>query len=137
MADNNRLTSFRGASPQPKLEILSLKGNPVTHHPRYRVMCLLAFGDRLRKIDGEVVREVERDEARLFGPIAARAVRAGWLVDDNPRSEDEFSQLAHVYESKAQGMRPPACFLGVLFDILPGLFGLLGCCLFVCCCSGG
>lgn len=79
-----------------------MRGTPVAAHPMYRIMALLALGAQLRKIDGEIVTQTERDEARLLGVHAARAVRGGWLVDGLQRTLDEAMQLAGLYESKTQ-----------------------------------
>ena len=49
--ENNSITSFLGAVPMPRLERVWLTGNPICQNPSYRLMCLMAFGTSLRKVN--------------------------------------------------------------------------------------
>ena len=56
----NLIENLRGLRRQPRLEVISLSGNPVCKHALYRVMCLLAIGPSLRRIDEEPIVQIER-----------------------------------------------------------------------------
>jgi hypothetical protein len=99
--EGNKIASFRGAAPLPKLEFLVLKGNPVANHPFYRIMSLMAFGSNIRRIDGTVVLNSERDLAKSMGSRAAAAVRLGWLMDTRPRTQLEYAVMLDEWEKNA------------------------------------
>merc|ERR1711990_388961 len=90
----NRICDFKHAQEQPRLERLSLEDNPVTEHINYRVMCLVVFGSKLRYIDGQVVTARERSQAKRYSvPVVRALLRKGWLLDNKPRSPEEYEEL--------------------------------------------
>lgn len=77
----NRLESFLGMSYQPALQVLCLTGNPVCDIPHYRILAMLACGESLREIDGDVVTDEERhifEQLGGSGGIMAQLVSLGW-----------------------------------------------------------
>lgn len=90
---DNRLADLRGLPPMPKLESVFFEGNPVAATPHYRTMVLLAVGTSLRRIDNIPVTHNERNVARSLPAAAAKAVRLGWTLDLNPRTEQEWASL--------------------------------------------
>jgi hypothetical protein len=51
--EQNRIKTLKGLQQHPNLGDVWLKGNPISIHPLYRIMCLIAVGKSLRKVDGE------------------------------------------------------------------------------------
>ena len=95
-AESNPITSLLGLEAQPALQSLYLDDCPLTQHPFYAMMCCLAVGPALRKLDGKAINEVRR-EVLTCHPAAAVAVRAGWIFDGAVRTADEWDELESDY----------------------------------------
>lgn len=81
----NRIHSFLGMSYQPQLQVLTLCGNPVCDVPNYRILAMLACGEALREIDGEIVTADERTVFTALGGSSgtmAQLVSLGWTELD-------------------------------------------------------
>jgi hypothetical protein len=95
-AANNCIASFYGMPSLPKLQVVNLEGNPIIKHPRYRIMCLIAAGPHIKKIDNETVSYKEREFSKLqiaTNPLVVDAIRAGWLMDLEPKSSNDFKRI--------------------------------------------
>ncbi|KAL9657439.1 hypothetical protein ABK040_016708 [Willaertia magna] len=95
-AANNCISSLLGLEYQPKLQLINLEGNPITKHPHYRLMCLIAAGVHLKKIDGEAVQFKEREFVKQYlaaNEKCVEAIRLGWLMDMKPRTTEEFDEI--------------------------------------------
>jgi len=93
---NNCICSFFGLENQPKLQHILLEGNPITKHPYYRLMCLIAAGTSIKKIDDQTVTYKEREFVKRYisnNPLVVEAIRAGWLLDLKPRSSEEYTSI--------------------------------------------
>eukprot|EP00960_Hanusia_phi_P042571 755577-Hanusia_phi.AAC.1 len=102
--ENNRLTSLRGLQPQPALEKIWVKGNPVCENKFINAMCLMAVGDfvdgvkpslltfvagsSLLRIDDSGIVPKMRELAMVLGPRAAEAVREVVVVVDDDDDDD-------------------------------------------------
>jgi hypothetical protein len=68
--ESNRIATLHGSHCQPHLERLWLGGsNPIASHPNYRLMCLMALGIGIRRIDGEPVVGFEREQVGGSGRL--------------------------------------------------------------------
>lgn len=59
-------------------------------------MTLIVCGSQLKKIDGELIQFKEREFVRQYLSVnerAVEAIRAGWLMDPKPRTNEEFQDI--------------------------------------------
>jgi hypothetical protein len=95
-AANNCIATFYKLETQPKLQVVNLEGNPITKHARYRIMLLIAAGTQIKKIDNETVGYKEREFAKLqiaTNPLIVDAIRAGWLMDLESKTTNDFKKI--------------------------------------------
>eukprot|EP00760_Papus_ankaliazontas_P039393 PhM_4_TR9552/c3_g1_i1/m.15456 len=92
-AQNNQITSFSGMTKQRSLQCLNLAGNPIALRPHYRTMALLTIGTSLCVIDGEEVRQSEKESAIRLGRHAAIAVSYGWILDGQEHTVEEYTAI--------------------------------------------
>lgn len=105
--DSTELANFSGVKPQPALRELSVRNTPVACTPYYRVACLLAFGPKLRVIDGVAVTAAEIDAAFGFGADAAVAVSFGWIPPNTvARSSEDYAKLVRALHAEKRAAAP-------------------------------
>ncbi|KAJ4460704.1 hypothetical protein PAPYR_2932 [Paratrimastix pyriformis] len=75
----NRISSFRNLLPQPSIQAVWMDGCPVAGEEHYRVMAAIAFGPRLRSIDGQAITKEERSEADKYRSILQVPLRSGYI----------------------------------------------------------
>ncbi|KAG2388861.1 hypothetical protein C9374_000300 [Naegleria lovaniensis] len=120
---NNCISSLYGFSEQPKLKLISLEGNPITKHPNYRLMVLIAGGLQLKKIDGELVQYKEREFVKQYvasNEKCVEAIRAGWLLDTTPRTTEEFEQIIADLNTKNMDDRDEVRNSDLFKDLVSG-----------------
>ncbi|KAF0977716.1 hypothetical protein FDP41_003038 [Naegleria fowleri] len=120
---NNCISSLYGFAEQPKLKLISLEGNPITKHPNYRLMVLIAGGLQLKKIDGELVQYKEREFVKQYvasNEKCVEAIRAGWLLDTAPRTSEEFEQIIADLRTKNMDDRDEVRNSDLFRDLVSG-----------------
>jgi Leucine-rich repeat (LRR) protein len=83
---NNSISSLRGLSVLPRIQKISLFGNPISCHQYYRLMVVLCAGRSLQYIDEARVTLSEREAANHLGDNVARLVRCGYMLAETPPS---------------------------------------------------
>ena len=83
---NNCIASLRGLSMLPRIQKISLFGNPISCHQYYRLMVVLCAGRSLQYIDDARVTLSEREAANHLGDNVARLVRCGYMLAETPPS---------------------------------------------------
>jgi len=83
---NNSIASLRGLSMLPRIQKISLFGNPISCHQYYRLMVVLCAGRSLQYIDDARVTLSEREAANHLGDNVARLVRCGYMLAETPPS---------------------------------------------------
>eukprot|EP01028_Stygiella_incarcerata_P010606 TRINITY_DN556_c1_g1_i6.p1 TRINITY_DN556_c1_g1~~TRINITY_DN556_c1_g1_i6.p1 ORF type:complete len:982 (-),score=237.51 TRINITY_DN556_c1_g1_i6:1544-4489(-) len=79
---DNAITSLLGLRTLPAIERVWMSGNPIARHPHYQLLCISAFGPRLRYIDGVSIPLKERRKAKEMGYTFQIALRLGYLFQD-------------------------------------------------------
>jgi hypothetical protein len=83
---NNSIASLRGLSMLPRIQKISLFGNPISCHQYYRLMVVLCAGRSLQFVDDARVTLSEREAANHLGDNVARLVRCGYMLSETPPS---------------------------------------------------
>ena len=83
---NNSIASLRGLSMLPRIQKISLFGNPISCHQYYRLMVVLCAGRSLQFIDDARVTLSEREAASHLGDNVARLVRCGYMLAETAPS---------------------------------------------------
>lgn len=83
---NNSIASLRGLSMLPRIQKISLFGNPISCHQYYRLMVVLCAGRSLQYIDDARVTLSEREAASHLGDNVARLVRCGYMLAETAPS---------------------------------------------------
>jgi hypothetical protein len=83
---NNCIASLRGLSMLPRIQKISLFGNPISCHQYYRLMVVLCAGRSLQCIDDARVTLSEREAANHLGDNVARLVRCGYMLAETAPS---------------------------------------------------
>jgi hypothetical protein len=83
---NNSIASMRGLSMLPRIQKISLFGNPISCHQYYRLMVVLCAGRSLQYIDDTRVTLSEREAASHLGDNVARLVRCGYMLAETAPS---------------------------------------------------
>uniref|UniRef100_A0A914DQ97 Probable U2 small nuclear ribonucleoprotein A' n=1 Tax=Acrobeloides nanus TaxID=290746 RepID=A0A914DQ97_9BILA len=96
---NNNLTELGDIDPLagcPKLEYLTLMGNPLTHKPNYRLYVIFKVKS-LRVLDYRRIRDAEREAAiKLFKGKKGAKARAEIKTSKPLPEEDEKAKIAQV-----------------------------------------
>lgn len=93
---DNCIFSFYGLEHQPKLQMINMAGNPICNHTHFKLMCLMAVGPHVKKINKEPVLHREREFVKQFiaaNPLVPEAIRSGWLLDMKQRTLEEFQEI--------------------------------------------
>jgi len=81
--EENDVSTFRGLKIQPKIEAIFIKGNPIAKHPLCHHMCLIAFGNSLKSVDGSIITQIERWQVQGAGEMMSTALQEGWLPSED------------------------------------------------------
>lgn len=80
--DNNPVTSYSGSHRFPKLLYFSAKGAPISRNPYFKLMSLVAFGNQLKIINGEMISAKIRDQAAKIGDKLLPYLLDGKLISN-------------------------------------------------------
>lgn len=104
--DNNQIRSFFGipsSNPFPKLHWISLKGNPIGNNKFLKIMCLVCFGNQLKTINGEKIRETFRKSADELRPSLLPELLQGRILTSlNPVRLIDMTSSSKLQRSHVQ-----------------------------------
>ena len=95
--EGTKLNTYAGLSKFKHCSVFNAKGTPLCNRPNYRIALLLAFGPRIREINGEKLTYDERMHAFQFPPICKELVEHDWDPTNDPPSDTEIPSLIEKY----------------------------------------
>jgi hypothetical protein len=120
--DDNPIHSFEGCLTLPSLNSLSLRNTPISLYRHFKLMCLVAFGDGLASINGDVIPARHREDAAGVRDAASPQLRTGSVII---RLQPLRMRQA-IREGPHGGTGPPPSHAVLCSDFLstaPKLFG--------------
>ena len=106
--DGTKFDSYVGLSKFKHCTIFNAKDTPLSKRPNYRIALLLAFGPRIKKINGENLTYEERMKAFEFPAICKEFVNNNWDPTDEPPTEEELPSLIEKYLPEDHPLRKNA-----------------------------
>ena len=100
IANNTKLNSYKGLSKFRNVSIFSVKDTPMSERPNFRLALLLAFGPRIRIINGEEITSKERMKASQYPSVCKAFVENDWDPTDEPPTQKETMELIAQYQPK-------------------------------------
>ena len=100
IANNTKLYSYKGLSKLKNVTVFSAKNTPLSQRPNFRLALLLAFGPRIRIINGEEITSKERMRAIKYASVCKSFVENDWDPTDEPPNEEETMKLIEKYQPK-------------------------------------
>ena len=97
LANSTKLESYKGISKLKSVNIFSIKDTPMASRPNYRLALLLAFGPRIREINGEKITIKERQHASKYPSICKALVDEDWDPTDEAPTREETLELIEKY----------------------------------------
>ena len=104
LANSTKLESYKGISKLKSVSIFSIKDTPMANRPNYRLALLLAFGPRIREINGEKISNKERQHASKYPSICKTLVDKDWDPTDEAPTREETLELIEKYLPKKAEM---------------------------------
>ena len=104
VANNTKLYSYKGLSRLKNVTVFSAKNTPLSQRPNFRLALLLAFGPRIRIINGEEITSKERMRAIKYASVCKSFVENDWDPTDEPPNEEETLKLIEKYQPKKARM---------------------------------
>lgn len=97
IANQSHISSLRNFKVLRSVDVISLIDTPVSKHPNYKLSLLLVIGEHLNLIDGKLIPRSIREKVKMYSPIAADLINAGWMAEYPCPPIEVLNQLCAHY----------------------------------------
>lgn len=78
--DDNNISSLVGVKPQPKLSFVSFLSTPLSDYSYLPIMCVIAFGDSIREVNGVTIDEKTLINGKKYRNKVKEYIQKGFII---------------------------------------------------------